>query len=199
MRNKLKKINGQRDVFTGVFVQTGHKNGYMESLPTLLLKNIKDKSGQVICDHLWMNETKGFQQLDLTEGDVVEFSAKVEKYLKGYFGHREEIQLEKPIHADYKLSRPTKVKRIGWQKPEIGIESKNLSKASPGEIEARNQRKAKQAAFKLPKHKEKLSCLTQRLESDRLGTAVKRRIKKQIRTIQGIIAELEAKIKAYPK
>ena len=67
-------------------------------------------NSKVITEHLWFNNTKAFQAVDLEAGDVVEFDARVTPYEKGYQGYRQFIY--KPITRDYKLSRPTKVKKV---------------------------------------------------------------------------------------
>ena len=56
--------------------------------------------------------TKEFAKIDFKEGDVVGFQARVKEYHKGYRGCDEDIQCEKPIEKDFKLSNPTKVKLI---------------------------------------------------------------------------------------
>jgi len=116
VRENLKKINGKRKTFTGVFERFGTKNnnfaGYQQK--TVLLKNIKSRSGkEFFAEHVWFNYTKEFAKLNLKEGDKVMFDARVREYIKGYRGHREEVQWEKPIEKDYKLSHPTKIKLIG--------------------------------------------------------------------------------------
>lgn len=63
-------------------------------------------------DHLWFDLTKGFSSADLSPGDVVEFCARVSAYEKGYKGHKDDV-LNRPIERDYRLSRPTKIKKIG--------------------------------------------------------------------------------------
>jgi hypothetical protein len=110
MREHLEKIENVRDCFTGEFVRFGIKNGYKGPLKTVLLKDIKDKEGNSVCDHLWFNLTLGFENLMLQEGDRIEFNARVKQYVKGYFGYREDVY--KPIEQDYKLSHPTKVRKI---------------------------------------------------------------------------------------
>jgi hypothetical protein len=77
---------------------------------TVLLKDVKDENGQLVTDHLWFNMTKGFEEANLQPGDIVEFRGKVEKYIKGYRGRREDVY--KPLVTDYKLSRPTKVRKL---------------------------------------------------------------------------------------
>ena len=69
----------------------------------------------MITDHLWFNNTKAFQAVNLEAGDVVEFDARVKPYEKGYKGRREYV--DKPITIDYKLSWPTKVEKITSNSP----------------------------------------------------------------------------------
>ncbi len=111
MRNKLKKIGKEhRHIFTGEFSRFGLKNGYMGQQKTILLVNIKDEEGNIVTDHLWFNDTKGFQKINLKQGDIVKFSARVSRYEKGYKGYRKDIYL--PITYDYKLSYPTNIERV---------------------------------------------------------------------------------------
>jgi hypothetical protein len=112
MRKGLEKINGDRTKFMGVFERYGTKTnfkGYPEK--TILLKNVKQGS-KTVTDHIWFSMTKGFEALgELKEGDIIEFHARVKEYYKGYAGYKEEVQWEKPIELDYKLSHPTKIRR----------------------------------------------------------------------------------------
>jgi hypothetical protein len=112
MRKGLEKINGDRTKFMGVFERYGTKTnfkGYPEK--TILLKNVKQGS-KTVTDHIWFSMTKGFEALgELKEGDIIEFHARVKEYYKGYAGYKEEVQWEKPIGLDYKLSHPTKIRR----------------------------------------------------------------------------------------
>lgn len=113
MRKELKDIGKQeRHTFSGVFVREGLKSAYRGlPLPTVLLKDIRLKDNdKIITDHLWFNKTKGFEALNLKEGDIVQFDARVDSYTKGYQGHREDVYSY--IEKDYKLSYPTKIKLI---------------------------------------------------------------------------------------
>lgn len=111
-RKALETYMETRGIFTGTFVRTGWKNGYKEPLQTILLVNIKNDKGQVLCDHLWFNYTKGFEKCEpLFEGDILEFHARTSVYVKGYMGYRDDVY-DKPIESDYKLSYPTKVRKI---------------------------------------------------------------------------------------
>lgn len=111
MREALKRIDGKRKQFSGVFVRLGEKPGWRgRTLTTVLLKDIKDRSGRIVCDHLWFNMTKEFQSLTLKEGSLISFDARAKEYLKGYRGHREDVYA--PIEKDFKLSHPTKVRIV---------------------------------------------------------------------------------------
>ena len=113
VRKKLEKLNGDRLKFAGKFERYGTKPGY-KGFPekTILLKNITidGKDGKVATDHLWFNYTKGFQKLgELTEGDAVEFHARIKEYIKGYVNYRKFID-ERAI--DFKLNYPTQIKKV---------------------------------------------------------------------------------------
>jgi len=110
MRQELKKIEQQRALFRGVFSKYGLKSGYGgRSMETVLLVDIRDSNGKLICDHLWFNMTKGFEVLGtMREGDVIQFEARVKEYKKGYVNRRAGIDQSR---SDYKLSHPTKIMR----------------------------------------------------------------------------------------
>lgn len=108
MRNELKNENGQRKKFNAIFDRIGKKiniKGYSEE--TILLRNIVDvEANKIVADHLWFGYTKGFQKLTFSNGDMVEFEARVKVYSKGYVNKKYKINNKK---TDYKLSHPTKI------------------------------------------------------------------------------------------
>lgn len=111
MRKEL-KIIGSRDrhVFTATFIRFGFRDGYKGPVKTILLQNVL-LDDKIVTDHLWFDLTKGFESADLLPGDVVEFCARVSIYEKGYKGYRNDV-FGRPIEKDYRLSRPTKIKKI---------------------------------------------------------------------------------------
>lgn len=111
MREKLKKKYLERETFTGTFVRTGKKNSFGYTKETLLFSDIQDKDGVVVADHLWFAMGKQFTQLKLQTGDKVKFDARIKSYRKGYKGYREDV-FGKPVTVDYKLSHPTKIKKL---------------------------------------------------------------------------------------
>lgn len=112
MRKEL-KIIGSRDrhVFTATFIRFGFRDGYKGPVKTILLQDVL-LDDKIVTDHLWFDLTKGFESADLLPGDVVEFCARVSIYEKGYKGYRNDV-FDRPIEKDYRLSRPTKIKKIG--------------------------------------------------------------------------------------
>lgn len=111
MRQELKKIDHHRELFRGIFKKYGLKTGYKgASTETILLTSIRDSNEKLICDHLWFNMTKGFEQLgSLKEGDILQFEARVKKYRKGYINRRAGIDQSE---FDYKLSHPTRIEKM---------------------------------------------------------------------------------------
>jgi hypothetical protein len=111
VREELAKVNETRCTFTGTFVRVGTKSSFGHPKQTLLLADVKDSDGKIVTDHLWFNLTKGLAALCLNPGDTVSFDARVKEYLKGYRGHRDDVY-DKPVKTDYKLSHPTKLKKL---------------------------------------------------------------------------------------
>ena len=108
MRTLLSGRKDERKRFRGTFVRLGKKSGYKgNSEETVLITNIIDlESNTVVADHLWFTFTKGFQELNLQPGNIVEFDARVKEYKKGY---AYDVATRTQRKTDYKLSHPTKI------------------------------------------------------------------------------------------
>lgn len=112
MRKALQKLGEhERHTFTAEFVRFGIKNGWTGDVPTCLFKDVK-LGDKVVCDHIWFTCGKQFDSLALQTGDIVECSARVSSYMKGYMGYRDDVW-DKPVEKDWKLSFPTKVRKVG--------------------------------------------------------------------------------------
>lgn len=112
MRKELRAQKDVRKKFKATFKRLGKKTnfkGYSED--TILLTNIIDEETNLeVADHIWFNYTKGFEKISLTEGTIVTFEARVKEYKKGYVNKSYRINNSK---TDYKLSHPTKIKKLG--------------------------------------------------------------------------------------
>ena len=112
MRKSLENKVGQRKKFRAVFTRFGKKvnyKGYTDE--TLLLTQVTDiETNTIVTDHHWFAYTKGFEKIQLKEGAMIEFEARVKTYKKGYVNHKLSINKRK---SDYKLSHPTNIRVIG--------------------------------------------------------------------------------------
>jgi hypothetical protein len=109
MRTKLAQHHGKRRRFEGTFERFGTKTAYKgPPLKTLILLNVIDVyTREEITDHLWFTVGKQLDKLNLNEGDIIRFDARVTRYWKGYV-HRDEDNRE----LDYRLSFPSKFIKI---------------------------------------------------------------------------------------
>ncbi len=107
---ELEKREGERDVYRGVFERFGSKQGFRGTQETLLLRNIVDADGNAVCDSLQFNLTMAFAVLNLQFGDTVEFRARSEPIVKSEIRWK---GMDTPkISVDYRLTRPTKVRKV---------------------------------------------------------------------------------------
>jgi hypothetical protein len=113
MRKGLAAENGVRKKFRALFSRLGKKKNYKGySEDTLLLTNVVDvETNGVVADHVWFTYTQGFEKARVSEGDVLEFEARVKEYRKGYVNKELKINQRK---TDYKLSHPTKIKKAAF-------------------------------------------------------------------------------------
>lgn len=82
MRVELCKMEENRDTFVGAFKRVGSKPGGYTTILLTDIFNLKDPT-KILSDHSWFNFTKGFSELGhLTEGDLIQFCARVKKYEK---------------------------------------------------------------------------------------------------------------------
>lgn len=115
MREQFAIAEGQRGTFTATFKRFGSKSGFKWPIKTILLVDVKDKSGKISADHLWFTCGKQFKALDLKEGDRIQFVGRITPYIKGYQGNRDFDSFDDepaPIERDYRISFPTKIIKL---------------------------------------------------------------------------------------
>lgn len=114
MREQLREIDGERRRFTARVERFGTKRAFRgPPLETVLLVDVRDASGAARADHLWMTVGERLRRLDLRPGDRVAFDGRVDAYVKGYRGRDEDHAAERPPEVDYRISRPTKLEKVG--------------------------------------------------------------------------------------
>lgn len=114
MRTNLQGLAGRRVTLTAVFRKYGIYRGRGCTGRSILLGQIRDLSGRLLADHIWINYTAGFDAVgELCRGDIVRFTATVDEYVKGYRGEKIDDRLARPPAVDYCLKFPRRVERIG--------------------------------------------------------------------------------------
>lgn len=112
MRRKLREAEGERTRFTGRISRRGKKRKGNEIVETILMLNIFNDKGVHVTDHLWFEIRAGFDKVKgLEDGDIVQFYAKSETYLKGYLGSRRNVY-ETKLKLDYRLTSLRNIKII---------------------------------------------------------------------------------------
>ena len=118
VRKRLRQMDGKRLRFRATFARYGKKSYGLHESDTLLLRDVVlADTGELVADHIWFTRTKCWQKLNLTEGDLVEFDARIKSYRAGYQGRREEAASNNPPRWDYKLAWPTDVRLVSPPNP----------------------------------------------------------------------------------
>ena len=114
MRTNLQGLAGRRVGLTAVFWQYGTYRGNGCCGKSILVRHVRDLSGRLLADHIWINYTAGFDAAgEFCRGDIVRFTAGVDEYVKGYLGERIDDRLLRPPAVDYCLKFPRRVEKIG--------------------------------------------------------------------------------------
>jgi hypothetical protein len=70
----------------------------------VLLKHVKDLQGRLVALHLSLTNGSDLRVFDgFDEGELLQFSATVRMYVKGYRGEDIDLKLQHPIRIDYEL------------------------------------------------------------------------------------------------
>ncbi|MCD1295582.1 hypothetical protein CUJ83_11290 [Methanocella sp. CWC-04] len=106
MRKKLEAIQCKgRQKFKGVFLRYGSKCNYRKGRTlTVLVADIRDDEGELMCDHMWFDFGDGFENIELRPYDTLEFLATIKKYNKGYRSRDKE--------HDYRLSKLEGIRKV---------------------------------------------------------------------------------------
>lgn len=116
MRTKLQSLEGQKSRFVAIFERYGTYRARGIVGRSILLRNLKTVKGRLLADHIWINYTAGFDATgEFVRGDVVQFTAGVRSYSKGYFGQRIEDRFAHKPGLDYRLTFPRNVVKLAGQ------------------------------------------------------------------------------------
>lgn len=115
MRKNLQQLgNNDRHKFKGTVERRGKRFYRMNEIPTIMLTDvylIDDDHEKYITDHVWMDLGKTLKKINPLKDDIIEFYGRVKRYEKyNQFLEKKE--------EDYKISYPTKFKKIGKKEEE---------------------------------------------------------------------------------
>jgi len=95
MKDKLEKYTCKGyQLYSAEYVGYGFKSGGQK---TILLRNISDLNGEIVADHMWIDEIEKFEKFNLRKYEKVKFRAIVRGYRKAYRGKGEKME------KDYEL------------------------------------------------------------------------------------------------
>ena len=104
MRTSLQPFEGIRKTYIATVARHGvfmTQNGLRRKV---LLKNIRDSGNQSLADHVSIADPASVKDMAaLNEGDLIQFTALVYTYTKGYKGEDIEARLKRLIRIDYGL------------------------------------------------------------------------------------------------
>lgn len=91
-----------------MFVATFVRNAFVKAnggiRRKVLLKHVKDPQGRLMALHLSVTNGSDVRVFDgFDEGELLQFSATVRMYIKGYRGEDIDLKLQHPIRLDYEL------------------------------------------------------------------------------------------------
>lgn len=102
MRTELQPLEKTRKTFTGTFVRFGLFKTKWGFYKKVLLKNVKDTRGRLMTQHVSLSDPSDVRAFEgFGQGDVLQFSAVVYSYIKGYHGESIELKLTRPMGIDY--------------------------------------------------------------------------------------------------
>jgi len=104
MRKELQPLEGRRAMFVATFVRNTFVKTKIGIRRKVLLKQVKDLQGRLVALHLSVTNGSDLRVFDgFDEGDLLQFSATVRMYVKGYRGEDIDLKLQHPIRIDYEL------------------------------------------------------------------------------------------------
>lgn len=112
MRKELRDRVGRRGRFSATLRRFGVRQG-PHPTTTALFVDVKDESGQIVTDHIWMVVGKQLRALHPQPGDEIFFVARVTKYWKRNPEYDGDDDYAPYRIQDYRLSNPTHIRKLG--------------------------------------------------------------------------------------
>jgi hypothetical protein len=122
MRIGLQSLEGKRASFIATVCRRDSfptTKGWMRKV---LLKHIQDGQHKLITDHVSVTDRSSLELIGfLKDGDLIAFSARIQKYLRGYKGEDIDLRLKHPVSVDYMLCDLQDVRKLNLDLPKKKI------------------------------------------------------------------------------
>jgi hypothetical protein len=113
MRTELQPLEETRKTFTATFVRFGLFKTRWGFYKKVLLKNITDTRGHRMAQHVSLSDPSDVRAFEgFGPGDILQFSAVVHSYVKGYHGESIELRLARPMGIDYGIHNVQEIKSL---------------------------------------------------------------------------------------
>ncbi|TAJ44989.1 hypothetical protein CUJ86_06850 [Methanofollis fontis] len=104
MRTNLQPLNGKRKVFRATVGQHDVFETESGMRRKVVLTDLRDSRNRYLENHVSIIDPVSVRLLAfLEEGDLIQFTALVYEYVKGYKGEDPELRMSRPIGIDYGL------------------------------------------------------------------------------------------------
>jgi len=123
MRTELQPLEGRKVTFTGTFIRFGMFETKRGLHKKVLLKNIKNVQGRRMAQHISLSDPSDVRVFEgFDKGEILQFSAVVYSYMKGYPGENIDLKLARPWRIDYGFHEIHDLKcvsRTAYRKKEV--------------------------------------------------------------------------------
>ena len=104
MRTELQSLEGRRVTFTGTFIRFGVFGTRWGLRRKVLMRDVKNIKGRLMAQHISLSEPADVRAFEgFGRGEVLQFSAVIYSYVKGYTGEDIELKFARPLCIDYGL------------------------------------------------------------------------------------------------
>ncbi|GAB6283978.1 MAG: hypothetical protein STSR0009_01770 [Methanoregula sp.] len=119
MRTGLQSLEGKKGTFIATFCRRDSFPTTQGWMRKVLLKHIQDGKHNPVTDHVSVTDRNSLELMGfLKDGDLIAFSARIRKYLRGYKGEDIDLRLKHPLSVDYMLCEVQDVRKLNLDLPE---------------------------------------------------------------------------------
>ena len=115
-------MEGKRATFIATFCRRDTFPTTQGWMKKVLLKHVQDIQNKLVTDHVSVTDRSSLELMGLLkDGDLIAFSARVRKYLRGYKGEDIDLRMKHPLAIDYMLCDVQNVRKLNLDLPKKKI------------------------------------------------------------------------------